>query len=408
MLERHRLAGIVIIFAGACAVPGEPDLGSTAGMSFEEYRALAQAHREPGGGYIVDWDLVLHNDEQLYAHWEQAQQGALTIYNVNGQDVVWNATQKKNITYCFGNTFTAAQRTAAETALKAAHQDGWELMADVKFVHVPAQDGANCTNQNTNVVFDVNRVNSNGDYTARAFFPNSPRNERSVLIDVTAFAPDLPVPLKNVLAHELGHTLGLRHEHIRAPGQPCAEDQNYRAITAYDSASVMHYPQCNGTSSDLAFTSMDRMGIAMIYGQPAQNAAPIAQLTEPSNGATVPPTFMVRTSLVDMDLIKGELYVDGVLHETLSTPPFQFQVANAALGAHTLKIKAIDAIGQSGEETINVTVEKGTGSGSENPAPGMTDDTAGNEVVGGCNAGGSAGLGLALALAGIRRRRRSR
>ncbi|MGE3543306.1 MAG: matrixin family metalloprotease [Kofleriaceae bacterium] len=379
-------------------------------MSFEEYRARAQAHREPGGGYVVDWDLVLHSEEALYAHWERGQQGALTVYNVNNQDVIWNSTQRKNLTYCIGSTFNATQRTAIENAMKGATVDGWEQMADVKFVHVSAQDGAACTASNTNVLFDVNLVNSNGQYLARAFFPDSPRNERNVLVDPDSFSPNLQWPLKNILGHELGHALGFRHEHIRSPGQECPEDQEYRAVTAYDSASIMHYPQCGGSSNDLAFTSLDRTGVAMIYGMPVKNAAPIAQLTEPANGAVVPPTFMVRTSLVDMDLVKGELYVDGALVQTVTTPPFEFEVTDAAEGAHTLQVKATDAIGQVGEQTINVMVDDeaampsgGSGNG------GNGNEVSGDEaaVTGGCAAGGSAGLGLVFALLGARRRRRS-
>jgi hypothetical protein len=280
-------------------------------------------------------------------------------------------------------------------------------MADVKFVHVPAQDGPGCNTQNTNVVFDINRVDSNDQFLARAVFPNDPRVNRSVLVDVTAFGANLQWPLKNILGHELGHVLGLRHEHVRAPGQPCPEDQDYRAITAYDAASIMHYPQCGGTSMTLAFSGTDMTGIAMVNGAPAQNATPMAQLTEPSNGATVAPTFTVRTSLVDTDLVKGELYIDGQLHQTVTTAPFQFEVTNASEGAHTLQIKATDGVGQIGEQTITVTVAKSGGPGG----PGGGDpggDDADPALVGGCMTGGSSGLALALALAGLRRRRRQR
>ena len=55
----------------------------------------------------------------------------------------------------------------------------------------------------------------------------------------------------NILGHELGHTLGFRHEHTRPESGTCFEDNNWRPLTPYDSASIMHYPQCNGTSDDL-------------------------------------------------------------------------------------------------------------------------------------------------------------
>jgi hypothetical protein len=38
-------------------------------------------------------------------------------------------------------------------------------------------------------------------------------------------------------------------------------------VTNYDSASVMHYPQCNGTQGgDLVLTSLDRQGVSSVYG----------------------------------------------------------------------------------------------------------------------------------------------
>ena len=46
--------------------------------------------------------------------------------------------------------------------------------------------------------------------------------------------------------HELGHTLGFRTS-TRVPSRRF-EDNNWRPLTPYDSASIMHYPQCNGSS----------------------------------------------------------------------------------------------------------------------------------------------------------------
>jgi hypothetical protein len=70
----------------------------------------------------------------------------------------------------------------------------------------------------------------------------------------------------NIMAHELGHVLGLRHEHTRPEAATCFEDNNWRPLTAYDSASIMHYPQCNRTSSNLSMTSLDRDGIRKLNG----------------------------------------------------------------------------------------------------------------------------------------------
>lgn len=70
----------------------------------------------------------------------------------------------------------------------------------------------------------------------------------------------------NTLGHELGHVLGFRHEHTRPESGTCFEDNNWRPLTPYDSSSIMHYPQCNGSSDDLSMTSTDVAGVVALYG----------------------------------------------------------------------------------------------------------------------------------------------
>ena len=69
-----------------------------------------------------------------------------------------------------------------------------------------------------------------------------------------------------MLRHELGHTIGFRHEHTRLTSTGCYEDAAWRALTSYDASSVMHYPQCNGTQTgDLVLTSLDKSGARSLY-----------------------------------------------------------------------------------------------------------------------------------------------
>jgi hypothetical protein len=272
---RNQLLSLALAGLAGCAVD-ELALESTAGITFEEF--AAETPREPGtGAYIVNWDLVLYGDDELRAFFDQAQPGALAIYNSGGTDVRWSATQRKQLTYCVSNTF-GAHKQAVIDALRQAHDAGWETFIDVDFTYVPAED-ATCTAANANVLFDVNPI-SGAKYTARAFFPNEARVHRNVLVDDTAFAANLPIPLTGVLAHELGHILGFRHEHIRPEAtndsEDCVEDDQFRGVTSYDAASVMHYPQCHGTSMTLAFTARDREGAVAIYGPPGSSSVPAA------------------------------------------------------------------------------------------------------------------------------------
>ncbi len=81
-----------------------------------------------------------------------------------------------------------------------------------------------------------------------------------------SFGNIAPWTLQGILRHELGHTLGFRHEHTRPEAGTCFEDTAWRALTAYDASSVMHYPQCNGTQTgDLVLTDLDRQGATALY-----------------------------------------------------------------------------------------------------------------------------------------------
>ena len=389
----------------------EPALGTNQGMSFEEFKA--QAGRETGTGfYIVDGDRVISSDDKLYEVWQQMQQGALAIYTVSpgGADIKWSPTEAVNITYCIGGTFNATNKQKIVDAMTGAATNGWELFANVKFVHVTAQDGAACTASNTNVVFDINQVTGQ-QYLARAFFPNSVRAERNVLVDTTALDPATSgYSLTNILKHELGHTLGFRHEHVRPEAQnpaanACPEDQNFRGVGVYDKLSVMHYPQCNGDpNSQLEFTQLDKDGVRTIYGAAGGvggNPRPMASISSPTEGQNVPSSFTVSASVLDDDLTMAELYVDGNLKGTKTVGPFTFDVTGLSSGAHTIEVIGTDATGQTNSSLVNVNVTGGSGNG----------DAASNDITGGCSAGGSGsglllGFGL-LGLVGLVRRRRA-
>ncbi len=399
------------------------ETSSTAGQSFEAFKA--GVYVEPGTGfYILDWDTVLTSEDELREFHANLQQGALSIYSINGVDQKWDATQKKNLTYCVSDAFGATRKARIIADMSTATDLGWEKFADVNFIHVAAQD-ATCNAQNNNVLFDVNPVDSGGQYLARAFFPDDARAARNVLVDNTAFDPAQTgnIPLANILGHELGHVLGMRHEHIRpeAAAPDCAEDNQFRGLTTYDSLSVMHYPQCgaNSAATTLAFTARDQQGIALVYGAPGQNMPPSAQVTFPADNATVAPTFLLQASIVDTDITSAELLVDGTSYMTKDTGPFNFQVTDLGLGSHALEIKATDSSGQTTSTTLTITVaaggDDGNGGGGSGSGSGSGSGTGGgnnsgpNDVVGGCSTGGSTGgLGfvLALGLVGLIRRRR--
>ena len=238
--------------------------------TFEEFKA--QTFKEPfeGGKYIVNGDTPILDEKHLKEFFDRLQGRSvpvkLTINQVNGVDTAWNNVEKKQLTYCVSTTFDH-NYDAMKADMKAA-ADAWEAVAAVDFIHVPVED-ALCTASNPNVLFDVRPVNVNGQYLARAFFPDDPRSARNVLVDNTSFQldPSRKLSLQGILRHELGHTLGFRHEHTRPDSGTCFEDDNWRPLTSYDAFSVMHYPQCNGQGDwALTLTAIDNSGAACVYG----------------------------------------------------------------------------------------------------------------------------------------------
>lgn len=254
------------------------------GKTFEEFEA--SVFKEPGenGKYIVNGDIAIPDRKLLQEFFEAIQEdidgtahGKLVLNQVNGADDVWTSVKKKHLTYCISSTFGARKQQVA-TDMDAATAS-WEQAANVDFVHVPAED-ANCTASNQNVVFDVRPVDVDGEYLARAFFPNDQRAERNVLIDESSFGlePGEKLQLVGILRHELGHTLGWRHEHTRPEAGACFEDDEFKPITSYDRFSVMHYPQCNGGGDwSLTLTGLDKAGAACIYGKGSSNTEDLGQ-----------------------------------------------------------------------------------------------------------------------------------
>jgi serine protease len=247
-----------------------------AAKTFEEFKKSVTKEPFQYGKYIVNGDTPIAADKELEEFYKRNVELAghatteFAVMNKLGVDIIWKDSDKKNLTYCvsnatadsggFGNRYNTVVSAMAD-ATRA-----WEAVADIKFVHVNAED-SNCTPANANVKFDVRPVSLNA-YLARAFFPDEARETSNVLIDNSAF--ELPVggklSLTGILRHELGHTIGARHEQTRPESGTCFEDMDWRGVTDYDAFSVMHYPQCNGKGDwSLTLTVQDKNGIACLY-----------------------------------------------------------------------------------------------------------------------------------------------
>jgi hypothetical protein len=294
MIRVSRLASLALLTSAigvsACVGQIENDDQTTtlAEADFELFLAT-KVYKEPwdGGVWIADGDTPFESLKLLREFFFQVHTpGGLIVQRSGTGDAAWPASAKRNISYCVSDTFGANKSRVVQAMAAAAAE--WEAAADLKYVYRSDQD-ASCNASNTNVVFDVNPVNANGSYLARAFFPNSSRRARNVLIDNSAFRSGGGVSLLGVIRHELGHTLGFRHEHTRPEAGRCFEDNNWRALTPYDRQSVMHYPQCNGVNTGLAITALDKQGVAALYGPPGGGGTPTPTPTPP------PPAEQTRT-----------------------------------------------------------------------------------------------------------------
>jgi len=283
---------LVSALALACASGCLADDSSDSEPSWQELKDQTRETIDGVVVYRVEGDLWM-TESELRAYYDayvaQADEGIGTseqrstvnrVTDAGGDivDDIYLGDEALQLTYCVSTRFTAAERLRALTEMSEATA-AWAKVANVRFLYTPSED-ASCNGQNRNIVLAVTPWTGNGACApigrSRKGSTGCPPGE--LVMNFSTFDTNPPAPSvtsRGVFRHELGHVLGLRHEHIRAEagnptGNGCTEPiGTVGDVTTYDVHSVMHYQQCNGvTTSDFVISPLDVAGIQSLYGTP--------------------------------------------------------------------------------------------------------------------------------------------
>lgn len=272
---------------GACAdIPGESidvvDVERVGGdlPAWEDFKAAATKEINGQPAYVVESDILLSSEEQLLEFYRSLYvDREKSIVNLVGGNRDLRAAPHA-IRYCFsdgwgmainctpaGNPgcYTAPALNAVRTNIRAG-MDEWEQVANVYFVYMNNLDGAGCNTSGMNPGVDFVITHYNNASTAVGPFPSNGFANQQLLVPTSGITRLLAI-------HEVGHVLGLRHEHIHTGAMPrCTETGTVEQLTAYDNLSCMRYANCttgsviNGTEISV----LDGFGSRILYGAPAR------------------------------------------------------------------------------------------------------------------------------------------
>ena len=177
---------------------------------------------------------------------------------------IWPEEIRHKVTYCVSKAFGNDYEGVVDH-LDAAISE-WQKYGDVQYTHDSTFD-LDCS-ADSPVTFDVTPLGTAG---MKSFFPHQERRTRRFQVGLLSLKKP-EVEIINDFLHEIGHTLGFIHEHVRNPlakdELACGQIGEWQEITAYDSSSIMHYVSCPGGSGAKTglLSQLDQMGMTEIYG----------------------------------------------------------------------------------------------------------------------------------------------
>ncbi len=296
------------------AVPGAPD--GFVFTPFEAYRERAEVEMGGKRVYRVEWDLFFETEEQLLEHYlsevalisqRAGQDKSVAMTDENDDFLQYErGPEALEITYCIKASQFANLSQLEDDLAEAAH--AWERAANVRFFYDRSNNGTCNDAETAGVDFVVHDTSSASAFGCSTLISEELGCHGTLDIDYSVWPwpwfdqGGNPVPITDehpnltlvgILRHELGHVLGLRHEHAFDPdgaAAGCNEPQivtcavgdcalGGEPLTEYDVESVMHYPFCDGDAGTaFELTNLDGVGIRYLYGMPVAWNQPLINL----------------------------------------------------------------------------------------------------------------------------------